>query len=130
MSGRASVLGDDQPRSLTWAIYRHTAIMVVAALVLVALGYTMPVGEQPLVWVAAAVVLGVLAGLLSGWYGLIFLVSGLAMGTVFDLAIHRPGSDQAADQLAATGEWYLATIVVGTVAFALVRLVATRLRGR
>ena len=111
-----------QPRSLTLAIYRHGAILIGAAAVLVALGYTMPIDQQPLAWLAAAAILGLLAGAISGWYGLIFLLSGLGMGIVFDLAIHHPGSDQAADMLALAGQWYLAVLVVAAIGFVVARL--------
>jgi hypothetical protein len=130
VSGRAGLFGSDQPRSLTLAIYRHTVILIVAAAVLVALGYAVPLNEQPIVWLAAAAILGLLAGIISGWYGLIFLLSGLGMGIVLNLAIHHPSSGQAADQLDAVGQWHVALLAIAAVAFVVARLATGQLLRR
>jgi hypothetical protein len=131
LSGRLASLTGGHPRSLTLALYRHAAILVVAAAVIVGLGYAMPItDQQPVAWLVAAAVLGLLAALVSGWYGLIFLVAGLAIGIVLSLALQDPATSHAVDQLTVAGPWYLAVLVVATVAFAITRLLVARLLRR
>lgn len=131
MSGRFASLSARQPRSLTLAFYRHAAILVVAAALIVALDGALPIrGDMPVPWLVAAALLGLLAALVSGWYGLIFLVAGLGIGIVLSLALRDPATSQAVDLLATAGPWYLAMLLVAATAFAITRLVVERLLRR
>jgi hypothetical protein len=128
VSARSKPLLPAGPHSLTLAFYRHLAILVVAAAVLVLLGQAMPIADQPAVWILVAIVLGALAGLISGWYGLIFLLGGLMLGTALDLAAGHAMTAEAADILPTAGPWYLGVYLVAAIAFVAARLIADRFR--
>jgi hypothetical protein len=128
VTARTNPLLPAGPHSLTLAFYRHAAILGVAAAVLVLLGQTMPIADQGVVWIVAAIVLGALAGLITGWYGLIFLLGGLMIGTALDLAAGPAMTAEAADILAIAGPWYLGVYAAAAAAFAVSLLLRRRMR--
>jgi hypothetical protein len=115
-------LGGNQPRSLTLALFRHTAILLIGASVVLILGRLAPIESQPTAWLLAGLALGLLTALIGSWYGLLFLVSGLLAGAALDLAARFTATAEAAGQLAAAGPSYAAMVVVAIGAFAVARL--------
>jgi hypothetical protein len=107
------------PRSLTWAFYRHLALLVIGAFVVLLLGRLAPIEQYATAWLIAGLALGVLTALVSNWYGLLFLASGLLIGSALDLALRFAPTSAAADQLAAVGPSYVAMIIVAMASFAL-----------
>lgn len=130
MSSRVAQWSSGHPRSLTLAFYRHGVILGVAAAVVVLLGQNVPLESQPVAWYVAAAVLGLGAALVSGWLGLVFLVSGLAIGAALDLAIRHSSTADAAAHLGTAAPSYLAVGIIATVVFAVVLLGRRQLRKR
>lgn len=108
-----------RPRSLTLAFYRHALILVGAAVVVALLGRSVPIEANGPTWYVVMAVVALLAGLLSGWLGLVFLVSGLAAGAALDLAIRHSSTADAAAYLEAAAVPYAVGALVAIVAFAI-----------
>jgi hypothetical protein len=130
MTARMGTWTANRPRSLTLAFYRHMAILVGAAVLVVALGGFAPIEAQPLAWIAAAAGAGAVAALMSGWIGLVFLVVGLGIGVVLDLAVRHPATGDTVTRLAANPPWHAAAAVAAVIAFAVVLLIKRRFSGR
>ncbi len=121
---------DSEPGSLTSPFARHLGGLLIAAAGVLALSRIAPGLDQPVVWLAGGLAIGLVCGLLGGgWLGVFFLVAGLSIGLWFDPNRQaEPGRDTL-HALSAVGPAYLAAVTGAIVAYAVALLVLRRLRG-
>jgi hypothetical protein len=113
---------EGRPGTLPLVVMRHGGPLIVAAALLYGAGKIAPAPEQPAIWLVAAAAAGVMAGLVDrGWLGMVFVGAGIVLGMAIDLATRYHSTDEAAVALATAAWLYLATVLVGAVAYLVVR---------
>jgi hypothetical protein len=113
---------------MTAALLRHGLVLVLAVAAVWTLGVTLnrPVAEQPVVWLATAVLVGVLAAIVArGWLGAVFLVAGMALGVDLLIATQTGSSADALAALKQDGWLYAAMTLASLEAYLIVVLLFT-----
>ncbi len=109
----------ERPGSLAEPFARHGLIFVGGAVAAYVVAAQLPVGGQPLVWLAGAVVLGLASALIGrGWLGLLFVLVGLGIGLALELHLRVGPGSEAVHELGRHGPIYLAAAAVLVVTYA------------
>lgn len=134
MSAQAALAVDGmrrttRPGSLTLPFLRHTLVFVGVAAAAYLLRVYLPVEQQPMLWLAAGLLTGLLAGIVGGgWIGLLFVPLGAALGVMLELHLRLGAGAAALEDLQSAGTILLASAAlmlvgytVGSVGLRLVR---------
>ena len=113
------------------ALLRHgfVFVMALASILILDLSLGLSIADQPLTWLAAALVIGVVAAVIArGPMGAVFLVAGLLLGVVVLAAVQYVSTADAGPALFDNGWLYAALIGAALGAYFVVLLILLRLR--
>ena len=107
-----------RPGSLLSPVLRHALVFGGAAAASYWLTQSGPVAQPPLLWLAVAVVVGLLAGAVGRtWLGMPFLILGTWLGALIGLHVRAGSGAQAVGELTGAGAWLAASVAVLLLAY-------------
>ncbi|HUG48030.1 MAG TPA: hypothetical protein VMP67_06420, partial [Candidatus Limnocylindria bacterium] len=107
-----------RPGSLASPVLRHALVFAWAAAASYWLTLSGPVAQPLLLWLAGAVVVGLLAGAVGRtWLGMPFLVLGSWLGVLLGLQFRAGSGVEALNELSGTAAWLAAFVAVLLVAY-------------